>query len=56
MDLKTEVKLEEQFLKQAIDISKGAEVLPDGVEELIFIMLQAQEPLAEYVQGQLGHF
>lgn len=35
MDLKNnEVKLEEQFLKQAIDISKGAEVLPNGVEEL----------------------
>jgi len=29
-----EVKIEEKFLKQALDISKGAEVLPNGVEEL----------------------
>ena len=29
-----DVKIEEKFLKQAIDISKGAEVLPNGVNEL----------------------
>ena len=28
-----DVKIEEKFLKQAIDISKGAEVLPNGVNE-----------------------
>ncbi len=29
-----DVKIEEKFLKQAMDISKGAEVLPNGVNEL----------------------
>ena len=29
-----DVKIEEKFLKQAIDISNGAEVLPNGVNEL----------------------
>ncbi len=29
-----EIKIEQKFVEQAIDISKGAEVLPNGVEEL----------------------
>ena len=29
-----DVKLEEKFLQQALEISKGAEILPNGVEEL----------------------
>ena len=38
-DMKTEnVKIEEKFLNQAFEISKGAEVLPNGVEELARIL------------------
>ena len=37
--MKTEnVKIEEKFLNQAFEISKGAEVLPNGVEELARIL------------------
>ena len=38
-DMKTEnVKIEEKFLNQAFEISKGAEVLPNGDEELARIL------------------
>ena len=38
-DMKTEnVKIEEKFLNQTFEISKGAEVLPNGVEELARIL------------------
>ena len=38
-DMKTEnVKIEEKFLNQAFEISKGAEVLPNGAEELARIL------------------
>ena len=38
-----QVKIKEEFLNQAILISRGAEVLPGGVEELAYKLQKSKE-------------